>query len=341
MYTYAGDEGRQSASASASASAERVSSGGGGSRRRADEGDAGYSSPDDFGLHNSIVHAGRYTKEALEAVGLGLSPNLRGGPDGNDGDGGGGEFSPVGTPAGRGGGTSPSAGASANTGAGGRSSSTMEGAAGTHRKEEGEPWRPSDILSVKVLRAWGLAETLGGTNAYVVFDWGRYGKAATQAVANTTQPHFGATLQFRSPYKAVDPQDSAAALLGVRRGSSNVCRGGTDASAKAGGGYDRFDDGCIEGEGEGGEGAGSMGAVVRGRNGVEYLSLAGPLKVLVYSRNPSVSDELIALGEVDAHDTLLSCARTGGAPVVLHLFDTQQNPAGCVEFTMWHALFYQ
>lgn len=117
-----------------------------------------------------------------------------------------------------------------------------------------------DIVSIRVVRAWDLPECLGGTNAYVVFDWGKWGKATTQAISNTTEPCFGATLQFKSPYLPVD--DGAA----VR---------------------------------------GSYGAMLSTLQYGQLLSRAGPMKVLVYHRNQSVSDELLGYGEIDVHEQLL------------------------------------
>ena len=65
------------------------------------------------------------------------------------------------------------------------------------------PYSPTtasqDMLCVKVLCAYGLPEMLGGTNPYIVFDWGHLGRASTQAIKNTTSPNYNATLRFKSP----------------------------------------------------------------------------------------------------------------------------------------------
>ena len=65
------------------------------------------------------------------------------------------------------------------------------------------PYSPStaaqDMLCIKVLRAYGLPDLLGGTNPYIFFDWGHLGRASTHAVRNTTSPEFNATLRFKSP----------------------------------------------------------------------------------------------------------------------------------------------
>ena len=55
------------------------------------------------------------------------------------------------------------------------------------------------MLCIKVFKAYGLPDLLGGTNPYVLFDWGPLGRAATQAVKHTTSPEFNATLRFKSP----------------------------------------------------------------------------------------------------------------------------------------------
>jgi Ca2+-dependent lipid-binding protein len=55
------------------------------------------------------------------------------------------------------------------------------------------------MLCIKVMRAYGLPDMLGGTNPYILFDWGHLGRASTHAVQNTTSPEFNATLRFKSP----------------------------------------------------------------------------------------------------------------------------------------------
>lgn len=56
-----------------------------------------------------------------------------------------------------------------------------------------------DMLCIKVLRAYDLPDVLGGTNPYILFDWGHLGRASTHAVKNTTAPEYNATLRFKSP----------------------------------------------------------------------------------------------------------------------------------------------
>jgi hypothetical protein len=65
------------------------------------------------------------------------------------------------------------------------------------------PYSPAtasqDMLCIKVFRAFDLPDVLGGTNPYVLFDWGHLGRASTHAVKNATSPNFNATLRFKSP----------------------------------------------------------------------------------------------------------------------------------------------
>ena len=55
------------------------------------------------------------------------------------------------------------------------------------------------MLCIRVYRAYDLPNLPGGTNPYVRFDWGKLGRASTQAVVNTSCPTFDATLRFKSP----------------------------------------------------------------------------------------------------------------------------------------------
>jgi hypothetical protein len=215
--------------------------------RRLDTLSGGQSDSDDYGdgdLGNSVVRDGRYSAEALQAVGLGRSPASK----------------------------LPPAQHPSHSSRASETSSPLPPAA---------PETVAEVVTVKVLRAWGLPEELGGTNAYIVLDWGKYGRATTQAVANSTEPHFGSTLQFKSPYR------------GHKRGA-------TDA---------------------------------------EVGEEAGLMRVCVLNRNQSVSDELIALGEIDP---LAQVSQGRGEPAILELRcarDTQ--PAGCLEFIvgLWPTSF--
>lgn len=64
-----------------------------------------------------------------------------------------------------------------------------------------------DMVTIKIIRAWDLFEALGGTNAYVIVDWGKFGRSSTQAVVNSVDPYFGATLRFKSPFRKADDAD--------------------------------------------------------------------------------------------------------------------------------------
>jgi hypothetical protein len=212
--------------------------------RRLDTLNGDHSDSDDYGdgdLGNSVVRDGCYSAEALQAVGLGRSPASKLPP-------------------------------SSHSSRARETSSPLPPAA---------PEAVTEVVTVKVLRAWGLPEELGGTNAYIVLDWGKYGRATTQAVANSTEPHFGATLQFKSPYR------------GHKSGAADVDVG----------------------------------------------EEAGLMRVCVLNRNQSVSDELIALGEIDP---LAQVSQGRGEPAILELRCARdRQPAGCLEFIvgLWPTSF--
>jgi hypothetical protein len=65
------------------------------------------------------------------------------------------------------------------------------------------------VVSIVVVRCWGLREIVGGSNPYVVIDWGPCGKLSTQAVMDSTEPYFGSVLKF--PAQVQRP--AAAAIL--------------------------------------------------------------------------------------------------------------------------------
>lgn len=67
---------------------------------------------------------------------------------------------------------------------------------------------PHDILCVHVIRAIGLRDVLGGTNAYCVLDWGKLGKSSTHAV-RSCEPYFGSKLRFKSSTHAGSTLDDA------------------------------------------------------------------------------------------------------------------------------------
>lgn len=207
--------------------------------------------------YNEIVQSGHYSAEALQAVGLGLSPGSK-------------------LP------SAPSSGA----------------------ESERVPQPPpspvsiasaSDLISLRVTRAWGLPECLTALNIYVVVDWGKYGKSSTQRVQNSSEPHFGATLQFRSPYRALEAHEREEILSDPHN------------------------------------------QVLCTHSGAELLSTAGPMKFYVFNRNESVSDELLASGELDLHENILTT--DPGEPSIVYLADNFSQPSGCVEYIVKHMLF--
>ena len=141
-----------------------------------------------------------------------------------------------------------------------------------------------DVISIKIIRASELIECLGGTNAYIVLDWGKLGRASTQAVINSNEPYFGSTLKFRSPYQRIRRKD-------INKDDGDDYRDGNilDIFNRR---KDDHDDHVDDDDERGDEEC--------------LISHAGPLKVLVYNRNHSVSDELIGSGEIDVHEQLLS-----------------------------------
>jgi hypothetical protein len=156
------------------------------------------------------------------------------------------------------------------------------------------------IISITVLRAWDLNEGLGDCNPYVVIDWGKLGRAATQAVPSTTCPHFGSILKFKSPLKPVQWQ--------AKQGVPNVC-------------------GVVFVE------------------GIECFLQDVNMKIFVYSRNQSVSDEMLGEATLTASPQLLeyfdsrSQVGQGGAKerrlsqetLVLQLFTIDGVHAGFIE----------
>ncbi len=189
-------------------------------------------------VRNDIVARGHYSAEALAAVGLGKSPNYKADID------------------------------------------RAEQADHTDRIEKVVPPAqaaqppPSpvaiatalDLISVRVVRAWDLPECLGGTCAYVLVDWSAQGRSATHTVKHSTEPQFGAMLQFKSPYHVIDPAERDLLL--------------------------KHDHHEVH--------------LLRTASGAEYASSAGPMQVHIYNRNESVSDELIATAELDLHNVIVT-----------------------------------
>jgi hypothetical protein len=153
----------------------------------------------------------------------------------------------------------------------------------------------SAMVSIKVHRAWDLPDDLlGGTNAYIVVDWGRLGRATTQAIMNSCHPIFDATLQFRSPLVPYDDERSGDETDGV-----------DDHLAE----YSRV--------------------VIKDR--AYMYRMSGPMQVLLYNRNRSVSDELLGYGEFDPLHVLED---SPSARVVVHILDRQLNSIASVELAV-------
>ena len=184
---------------------------------------------------NDIVASGHYSAEALVAVGLGKSPNFKAEVD--------------------------------------RSERADRAERVVPPAQAAQPppspvaiASASDLISVRVVRAWDLPECLGGTCAYVLVDWGAQGRSATHTVKHSTEPQFGAMLQFKSPYRVIDPTERDLLLKHAHHEVH----------------------------------------LLRAASGVEYASPAGPMQVHIYNRNESVSDELIASAELDLHNLIVS-----------------------------------
>ena len=116
---------------------------------------------------------------------------------------------------------------------------------------------------IKVVRAWGLVETLGGCCPYIELNWGTLGRACTATAALTTAPEYAcpsmhSCLQFRSPVISNGP---SAELLAALEEDTLVA----------------WEDGSTA-----------------------VPVFLPPLKVTAFSANMSVSDEFIGDGEADA-----------------------------------------
>jgi hypothetical protein len=110
-----------------------------------------------------------------------------------------------------------------------------------------------DMVSVTVVRAWDLQEALGSTNPYIVVDWGIFGRSTTQTIASTTTPRFGSYLRFKSPFRVL----ASTATAKKSRGASQQQGGGISIA------------------------------------GERYQLADCPMIISAYSRNESVSDELL------------------------------------------------
>jgi hypothetical protein len=132
------------------------------------------------------------------------------------------------------------------------------------------------LVSIKVIRAWSLSDTIGGSNPYVLIDWSSYGKCTTQSIKNSISPHFGSILKFRSPFfvQAI-PNSRKIRIKGI----------------------------------------------------TYYFASISLAKVYVYSRNKSVSDELLGFAEFKVEDCIQN-----EEPIILYLSDFQgKGNCGFVE----------
>eukprot|EP01036_Dinobryon_divergens_P031145 gene31145-40500_t len=155
---------------------------------------------------------------------------------------------------------------------GGNSSSTPPTQPTPARATTSKGVSPSPaVVSIVVVRCWGLREIVGGSNPYVIIDWGPCGKLSTQAVMDSTEPYFGCVLKF--PAQVQRP--AAAAIM----------------------------------------------------------------KVYVYSRNLSTSDELLGYVEISSDDLLARSSSSAAAECatltyqLVDLLDKQNHHAGCIQLS--------
>lgn len=172
---------------------------------------------------------------------------------------------------------------------------------------EPPPAPPISAVHITVLRAYGLSEGLGGCNPYVLLDWSSLGRHATRpanskpgAASSSLDPHFHEKFDFKPPFLW-----SSSGIYDVGRDLN----GGREVHI------------TIPGSGSGSRGETTSTATL----------CAPPLRVYVYSRNVSVSDELLGEGETDVEAMLLACQQ--GVPFTVQLYDMtrRQLPAGSVE----------
>jgi hypothetical protein len=108
-----------------------------------------------------------------------------------------------------------------------------------------EPPKQIDTIDFNIVRCWDLPECLGGTNPYVLLNIPSFGQAKTACVFNSTQPYFGTTLSLNYPKQAWKRDHGSDDLV-------------------------NFD-------------------------GIE----ASVVQIFVYNKNQSISDEMVAFGEQD------------------------------------------
>jgi hypothetical protein len=174
------------------------------------------------------------------------------------------------------------------------------------------PPPPISSVSITVLRARDLTEGLGGCNPYVLLDWAYLGRRSTEpfvspsaGLRSETNPVFGSKLLFKPPF--------------LWSGEGTGGEGSLFELDKELEGREVF----ITTPSKRGQGQGTV---------TTAATLCAPvLRVFVYSRNVSVSDELLGEGEVDV-DTMM-CACQNGLPFSVELFDTvgHRQYAGTVD----------
>ena len=182
------------------------------------------------------------------------------------------------------------------------------------------PPPPLSHVGITVLCARNLNEGLGGCSPYVVLDWSYLGRQSTQPPpssaspslrSNNTNPSFGVKMLFKPPFL----------WAGVSAG------GDADGNDRASSLYD------LDRELDGKEVLITTPSKGSGSSSVTTAAtLCAPiLRVYVYSRNISVSDELLGEGEVDVETMLYACQQ--GLPFTVELFDTVngKHAAGSVE----------
>jgi len=180
------------------------------------------------------------------------------------------------------------------------------------------PPPPLSHVGITVLCARNLNEGLGGCSPYVLLDWSYLGRQSTQpppanaspSLRSNTNPSFGVKMLFKPPFL----------WAGVSAGGDAV---GNRASSLYD--LDRELDGKEVFITTPSKGADSSSVTTA-------ATLCAPiLRVYVYSRNISVSDELLGEGEVDVETMLYACQQ--GLPFTVELFDTVngKHAAGSVE----------
>lgn len=168
---------------------------------------------------------------------------------------------------------------------------------------ESTPSGTIDVVSITVVRAWDLPEALGPTNPYIIIDWERFGRSSTHSISSTTSPRYGSYLRFRSPFI---PYIESSTPTSNKKKSRSLS---TDA------------------------------IVIHGQ---KYTLADIPMSVMAYSRNQSVSDEILGQAVVKRDDIMrsfrqnkqMSNAGTHDdifAPLIIQLHSAEYEAAGFVE----------